>query len=61
MKRVVIVEYRKNVMRTAYKSVVTITDLFFAGSVSSCQGGFESVFLGDVHALEALLFNIYVP
>jgi hypothetical protein len=48
-------------MRTSYKSVVTITDLFFAGSVSSCQGGVESVFLGDVHALEALLFNIYVP
>ena len=48
-------------MRTSYKSVVTITDLFFAGSVSSCQGVVESVFLGDVHALEALLFNIYVP
>jgi len=48
-------------MRTSYKSVVTITDLFFAGSVSSCQGGVESVCLGDVHVIEAWLFNIYVP
>ncbi len=50
-------------MCTSYKSVVTITDLFFAGRVSSCQGVVvvESVCLGDVHGHGSVVILHFCP